>query len=97
MLLKCCNKCNWFHFPISREQAMKDAKSFELYINAQSDEVKKSFGLGKLSQDGKEYSIDDAIKRQEKCFKCGNNYKDFRDEDENKCPIGVTIQGIISE
>ena len=31
-----------------------------------------------------------------KCFRCGNSYIDFRRGSEKDCPMGSTIQGILT-
>lgn len=32
-----------------------------------------------------------------KCFRCGNSYLDFRCGSEKDCPMGSTIQGILTQ
>lgn len=96
--LRICNKCNWAHFPRTREEVEDESKSFGVYINSQTPEVQEQFGIGPLSKTKREWNLEEQISSSEHCFKCGNTHKDFRDENENdKIPMGCTLQGIIVE
>lgn len=96
--LMICNKCGWAHFPRTREEVEKESRDFGEYINKQSAETQEHFGLGPLSKNKKEWNFEESVKSSEKCFRCGNDHKDFREENENdKIPMGCTLQGIIKE
>lgn len=96
-MLKICNKCGWAHFPRTRADVEAETRSFGEYIQKQTPEVQESFGFGPLSKTQREWSFDEQVKSSEKCFRCGNDYHDFRDEnDSDKIPMGCTLQGIIT-
>jgi hypothetical protein len=89
-----CGHCGWFHFERSRLDVLDESRNFYEYINSQPPAVQAEFGYGPLSRK-KTYDIAEAVERSEKCFRCGASYKDFVDDD-NTCPRGVTMQGIIN-
>jgi hypothetical protein len=94
--LRICNQCGWAHFPRKRSEVEDEARNFGNYIKEQTPEVQDSFGLGPLR--GKEWSFEEHVQMSEKCFKCGNSYKNFRDENNSdNIPSGCTLQGIIVE
>ena len=94
--LKICNQCGWAHFPRTRSEVETETRSFGQYIQTQAPEVQADFGLGPLSKTKREWSFEEQMQASEKCFRCGNDHHNFRDENEtDKIPIGCTIQGII--
>lgn len=44
-----------------------------------------------------ESNLPSSIRRHERCFRCGNSYRDFRPSVAGDCPDGCTIQPIIEE
>jgi protein-arginine kinase activator protein McsA len=91
-----CNKCGWAHFPTTRFEVEEQASSFGEYIKNEKPETQKMFGFGPLSKEKKEWSFESHVKQSEKCFRCGNSYENFREENEtDKIPMGCTLQGII--
>jgi len=81
-----CNNCGWVAVQTSRDHAEKAVKDFQEYYNALTKELKKGmYGNRSVS-----------IKHYEKCFRCGGNYKNFRDSKPNDCPDGSTVQTIIN-
>jgi len=94
-----CNKCGWAAFGISMKDAERQTREFGEFIAKQTDEHKASYGFGPLARDGgQEWSFDEHFSHYEHCFNCGNIYYNFHKETEDdKIPMGVTLQGIISE
>lgn len=90
-----CGKCGWYHFERSREEVVNESVRFNDYIIKQPPEIQAQFGIGPLSTTKQDYNIEEVVAKSEKCFNCGGSYKDFIDDD-GKCPMGSTIQGIIN-
>lgn len=96
--LRICNQCGCIHFPRTRQEVELEATNFGNYIQQQTQETQEQFGFGPLSKTKRVWDLTKQIKNSEHCFRCGNNYKNFRDVNENdKVPMGITIQGIIVE
>lgn len=82
-----CLKCGWVHFGVTREDAEANVESFNRYYDRLPSEEQEQWYGGHCS----------TIEQYEKCFCCGGDWKNFRDEVEGDCPIGCTIQPIIYE
>ena len=82
-----CNKCGWVHFAVSREFAENEVKRFNDYFNTLTEDKQQKYYGGKSS----------SIKHYEHCSLCGNPYTNFRESEEDDCPIGVTLGPIIKE
>ena len=96
--LRICCKCGWGHFPRSREEVERESINFKSFIDRQTSETQAMYGIGPLSKTGRVYDVEGAVSRSEHCFRCGNSYLNFRDENElDNFPQGATIQGIIKE
>lgn len=80
-----CNKCGWVHFSVTRTYAEDQIKEFNDYFQTLSKEDQMLFYRGNLA----------SISSYEECFRCGNNYKNFRDSVTSEIPNGSTIQPII--
>lgn len=81
MAERTCLKCGWVHFGISFEEAISQVNNFNSWLALQSPEVQQSYsGRPRDSR---------------KCFKCGNDYKNFRDAVDGDAPGGCTLQSII--
>lgn len=81
-----CNKCGWVAFAVTREHAENEVKTFNEFFDSTTEETRKSYGNRRST-----------IVQYEKCSFCGNDYKDFRESEEDDCPIGVTMGPIIKE
>ena len=84
-----CGKCGWYHMEQDRADVIKSATDFVEYFNRLSPKDREDF------YSRSEYTVEENVSRHERCFSCGASYKDFVDDDD-KCPNGVTIQGIIN-
>ena len=82
-----CNKCGWVHFAISRTHAEREVEEFNKFYDTLSPELQQEYYGGKGS----------TITQYEHCFFCGNTFKDFRISKPGDCPVGCTIQPIISD
>ncbi len=82
---KTCNKCGWVHFGVTSDFAEAEVKRFnEMYDELTAAEKERYYGSNPAS-----------MASYEKCSRCGNTYKDFRESKEDDCPNGCTIGPII--
>ncbi len=80
-----CNKCGWVAFGVTSEYAEAEVKRFnEMYDELTAGEKERYYGSRGAS-----------MASYEKCNRCGNNYKDFRESKEDDCPVGCTLGPII--
>lgn len=80
-----CLQCGWVLVAYSRVEAEAELASFYRYVESLSpDERQQRYGDSRPT-----------ISRYERCFSCGNSYKNFRPSKEGDCPLGVTLQTII--
>lgn len=94
--IRICNQCGWAHFGRTRQEVEQEADDFGRYIQTQPPEVQAQFGFGPLSKQQREWSREEQIKSSARCFRCGNDHKNFHDETPNDhVPVGCTMQGII--
>lgn len=80
-----CNKCKWIHFSKSRKSCEEEVTSFNQYYDTLTPEKQDLYYGSKKS------SLDTYLK----CFRCGNDYKDFREALPEEIPYGSTIQPIM--
>ena len=86
-----CNSCGHAHFPTTEQDVLFQAQSFKAYFDSLSSERQQNFYRTN------EYDVTQAVANQKQCFRCGNSNINFHKEtSEDKIPVGVTIQGIIS-
>lgn len=85
--LVACNKCGWVHFSVLRLYAEYEVRRFNEYFDS----------LTKIKQYDLYNGTKSSIKRYECCFNCNNSYKDFREAKTEDCPMGCTIQSIITK
>ena len=86
-----CNSCGHAHFPTTEQEVLFQAQSFKVYFDSLSSEEQQNFYRTN------EYDVTQALAKQKQCFRCGNSNTNFHKEtSEDKIPMGVTIQGIIS-
>lgn len=82
-----CNKCGWVHFGVSIEKAEHEVKRFnEMYYELTQAEKQRYYGNKPATMES-----------YEKCFLCGNSYKDFREAKEDDCPMGCTLGPILED
>jgi hypothetical protein len=81
-----CNICGWVAFAVTRADAEASVASFNDYFGKADAYARSLFGNRRASITG-----------YEKCFGCAGPYTNFRDAVEGDCPIGCTLQPIITE
>lgn len=80
-----CNKCGWVHFTVT-----------EQYIREWEAEWKHFFNTW-TKQHLAAYGVTDRVPSNEcyyRCFRCGNDYKDFHDSKPGEVLDGSTLQSI---
>ena len=82
-----CKTCGWVAFPVTREYAEDEVKRFNEYYDMLSAEEKEDYYGSKSS----------TIDNYERCFFCRGSYKNFRESEPGDCPLGCTLQPIITE
>lgn len=80
-----CNKCNWVHFGVSLEDALKQSAEFNRYWMTLSLEDRESYYGGSAND----------FTRYTKCMVCKNDFTDFRDAKDGDVPEGSTINPIL--
>lgn len=85
MTLATCESCGWVHFVMSRADAESSVEQFNKYFDSLDEATQNEFYGGKRA----------GIDAYESCFCCrGTKFRDYRDGD---CPVGVTLNPIITE
>lgn len=81
-----CNQCGWVAFAVTRADAEASVASFNDYIDKADDETRALFGNRRSH-----------LSSYETCFRCAGPYTNFRDAVPGDCPMGCTLQPIITE
>jgi hypothetical protein len=81
-----CNKCGWVHFQVSLEYVQNWEKEWGQFWRDSTPRVREAYGCVKAPPSREQYL---------KCFRCDNNYKNFRDTEDSEIPFGSTIQPIL--
>lgn len=84
-----CPKCGWNHFGVDREYAEQQSKEFQVYYDALPDEKKFTY-YGKTP-----HTIEIQMAGYQRCFRCGNSYKNCEIAEKYTSPLGSTLQPII--
>lgn len=80
-----CKSCNWISFTISRKEAERAVKRFNLFFKTLTLKQRKEYYN----------NIPSNIKLYEMCASCGGSYKNFRACKRGDFPDGSTAQAII--
>lgn len=82
-----CNACGWIHFAKSESSIREHAQLAKTYFESLPECEQEKSGY-------KEFSVESAVEKQKRCFRCGS--VDIREAKENERPPELsTIQSII--
>ena len=81
-----CNRCGRVAFGVTREYAEEQVASMNQFLDRATADVRESYGNRRAG-----------IEAYERCFHCGGPHTDFRDAKEGDCPVGCTLQPVITE
>ena len=93
-----CLACGWVHKQVSRKYAEEQTNEFADWWEGQPVEIRAhyiKFGTP-LEEIPTKYDRKARMRDYEHCFRCGGDYKNFRDSKKGDCPDGVTIGPIIN-
>lgn len=86
-----CQNCGWMHFAKTEQSIREHAQLFKDYFDTLGENAYSKTGY-------KDFSVEEAVEKQKKCFKCGaTDLKVATQEEIDNIPTLSTIQAIIFE
>ena len=82
-----CNECRWVHAALPREEVEAEVNRFNTYFDNLDSVTQEDFYGGRRP----------TIDRYLTCFKCGNDYHNFREAADSDCQQGNTLQAIMDK